>query len=158
MAWIVGIGLALFLLFAFPKQMGIVILLVVVGAVGLFGYFYLEDQRRAEEYRERQESIVLAASFDVAKCSAEFPVLVEIRNGYTETVQSLTFELSGYREGYSSPVYRGLSYKSDRIIAPGETYVACWTQPDLDYGAQAAPPQSLTWRATYSYASFGNEP
>lgn len=158
MAWIVGIGIALFLLFVFPKQMGIVILVVIGGAAALFGYLYLEDQRRAEEYRERKESITLEASYDLTKCSTEFPLLVEIRNGYTDTLQSLTFEINGYREGYSSPVYRGYSYKSDRIIAPGETYVACWTQPGLDYGARATPPQSLNWRATYSYASFGNEP
>jgi len=43
MAWVVGIGIGLLLLFAFPKQMGVVILLVVLGAGGLFGYLYLED-------------------------------------------------------------------------------------------------------------------
>ena len=81
-----------------------------------------------------------------------------MRNGYTQTIQSLTFSLAGYREGYSSPVYEGLSYRSDRIVAPGETYTACWTQPGLRYGAQETPAGSLTWRATYSYAAFGEGP
>ncbi len=139
MAWVFGIGIGLFLLFAFPKQMGVLILLLVVGAAGLFGFDYLQQQKRAEEYRKREESITLSAAYDMGRCSAEFPIFVEIRNGYTETIESLTFELGGYREGHSSTIYKGLSYTSDRILAPGETYTACWTQPSLDYGAQETP-------------------
>lgn len=156
MAWVVGIGIALFLLFTFPKQMGAVILLLVVAGAGVGGWLYIQDQQLAEERRQREESITLSAAYDIAGCSAEFPILISIRNGYTQTIESLTFELGGYREGYSSPVYEGSSYKSDRIIAPGETYTACWTQPSLDYGAQETPPAGLTWRASYSYATFGS--
>jgi hypothetical protein len=158
MVWVVGIGFGLLLLFAFPKQMGAVILLLVLGVGGLFGYIYLENQRQTEERRKKEESISLSAAFDITGCSTEFPILVTIRNGYTETIQTLTFELGGFREGYSSPVYQGLSYRSDRIIAPGDAYTACWTLPSLHYGAQEAPPDSLNWRASYSYATFGSTP
>jgi hypothetical protein len=158
MVWVVGIGIALFLLFTFPKQMGVVILLLVVGACLLFGGLYIAEQQRDAEYRKREESITLSASFDVVRCSTEFPIFISIRNGYTETIQALTFDLEGYREGFSSPIYRGVAYKSDRIIAPGETHTACWTQPPLDYGAQEIPPAGLIWRASYSYATFESQP
>ncbi len=121
MVWVVGIGLGLLLLFAFPKQMGALIVLLVLAGAGLFGFLYLQDQQRAEEYRKREESITLSATYDAAGCSAEYPILITIRNNYTQTIESLTFELGGYREGYSSPVYQGHSYESDRIMAPGDT-------------------------------------
>lgn len=155
MVWIVGIGLGLFLLFAFPKQMGAVILLLVLGAAGLFFAIQNAEQRRADEQRKKVEAIGLTATFDSTRCSAEFPILIGIRNGYTQTIQSLNFELAGYREGFSSPVYLGRSLRSDRIIRPGETYEACWSVPSLDYGATAGPPQAMNWRASYSYAAFG---
>lgn len=158
MAWVVGIGIGLFLLVAFPKQMGAVILFLVLAGAGLFGFITLQEQQRAEERRKKEESIGLSASFDMVRCSAEFPILIGIRNGYTETIQSLNFELGGYREGFSSPVYIGRSQRSDRIIAPGETYEGCWSVPSLDYGAQAGPPQAMNWRASYSYATFGEGP
>ena len=158
MVWVVGIGIGLLLLFAFPKQMGAVILFLVLAGAGLFGFITLQEQQRAEEYRKKVESIGLSASFDMVRCSAEFPILIGIRNGYTETIQSLNFELGGYREGFSSPVYLGRSLQSDRIIRPGETYEVCWSVPSLDYGATAGPPQALNWRATYSYAAFGEGP
>lgn len=158
MAWVVGIGIALFLLFKFPKQMGVLILLLVIVAAVIGGWLYIQDQQKAEERRQKEESITLSAAYDVGGCSAEFPILISIRNGYTQTIESLTFELGGYREGYSSPIYEGSSYKSDRIIAPGETYTACWTQPGLYYSAQEIPPAGLTWRASYSYATFGSQP
>jgi hypothetical protein len=158
MVWVFGIGIGLLLLFAFPKQMGAVILLILLAGVGLFGFLHLQDRQRAEEYRKREESIALSAAYGAGGCSAEYPILITIRNGYTQTIESLTFELGGYREGYSSPLYQGLSYKSDRIIAPGDTYAACWTQPSLYYGAQEVPPAGLTWRASYSYAAFGKTP
>lgn len=158
MAWVVGIGIGLLLLFAFPKQMGALILLIVMAGAGLFGFIYLQDQRRAEEYRKQEESITLSAAYGAGGCSAEYPILITIRNGYTQTLESLSFKLGGYHEGYSSPVYQGLSYTSDRIMAPGDTYTACWTKPSLRYGAQEVPPEGLTWRASYSYANFKNEP
>ncbi len=156
--WVFGTGIGLLLLFAFPKQMGAVILLILLAGVGLLSFLHLQDQQRAEEHRKREESITLSAAYGAGGCSEEYPILITIRNGYTQTIKSLTFELGGYREGYSSPVYQGLSYTSDRIMAPGDTYAACWTQPSIHYGAQEAPPEGLTWRASYSYAAFGNPP
>lgn len=158
MAWVVGIGIGLALFFAFPKQMGVLILLLVIGAAGLGGYVYYQDQKQAADYRHRTESITLKATYDPGGCSTEFPILVEIHNSYTDTLQELTFELDGYLEGHSSPIYQGSAYKSDRILAPGQTYSACWSRPSLYYGATETPPGGLIWRASYSYGTFGNSP
>jgi hypothetical protein len=158
MVWIVGIGLGLVLLFVFPKQMGALLLLLVFGGLGLFAFIYSADQRRADEDRRRRETIFLSAEFNVARCTAEFPILVTIRNGYTQTIRTLNFNLFGFREGFSTPVYRGSSYSSDRIIRPGGSYEACWSLPYLQSGAQNVQPAGLLWRASYSYATFGNGP
>lgn len=158
MAWVIGIGVGLFLLFVFPRQMGALILFLLLAAAGIGGWLYLHDQKLAEERRQKEEKITLSAAYDINRCSIEFPILITIRNGYTETIKNMTFELGGYRHGYSSPIYREPFYKSDRIIAPGETYTACWTKPPLDYGAQEISPEGLTWRASYSYASFEEKP
>lgn len=158
MAWVIGIGIGLVLLFAFPKQMGAVILLLVVGAAGLFGYLYIEEQRRDEEYRERQESVSISANFDAGRCSAEFPIIIKISNNNTETLLSLTFGFSGFREGHSSPVYEAIYVTSDRIIAPGQSYEACWAVPKLNYGAEATPPGTLMWKANPTSPTFGSPP
>lgn len=154
MVWVFGIGIGLLLLFTFPRQMLALVLVLAAAAGGLLWF----EHRKGEENRRRIASISLSASFDVGRCSTEFPILVGVRNGYTETLQSLTFSLVGYREGFSSPVYSARSVRSDRIIRPGETYDACWQVPQLDYGARPAPPETLRWRATPIYTAFGGGP
>lgn len=155
MLWILGIGVGLALLFAFPKQMFSLICLIAVGA-GLL--FYVEHQK-TETRKQRQASVVMSPTFDLGRCSSEFPILIAFKNGSSENLLSVNFELSGYQDGFSTPIYKtGPSYSSDRILAPGQSYEACWSVPSLTYGQRSMPPENLSWRATYSYASFGPPP
>ena len=154
MVWVIGVGLGLFLFFSFPEQMLALMLLIVIGVAIFFGFVYVADQRIAKERREKVKSISISASFDTARCSIETPILIQVQNGYTKTIQDLTFDLGGYREGHSSAVYFGSFLRSDRIILPGQSYESCWPVPALDHGARARPPHVLDWRASYSYATF----
>ncbi len=158
MVWVAAVGVGLLLLFMFPKQMGIVAGVAALAAAAIVTLMYLEHQRGLEEQRRREEGIELSAFYDTILCPPEHPIVITIRNNYTETLQALTFKLGGYRPDYSSPVYFDQSYSSDRILAPGESHSWCWAVPTLQYGAQEAPPADLQWRATYSYATFGAPP
>ena len=154
MMWIVGIGIFLLLLFSFPRQTGVFLLVVILFSAGLFGWLFYKDHKRIEEHRREKFSILISAEFNTKSCTVDFPISISITNTYSRTLQKVSFELAGYREGYSSPIYRSLTYKSDRIIRPGETYVACWAVPNLEYGAQKHPPEGLIWRPSYSHGDF----
>ena len=100
----------------------------------------------------------VSATFDAVRCSAEFPIIIKIRNSNTETLLSLTFGFSGFREGYSSPVYEAHYLTSDRIIPPDQSYETCWAVPSLDYGTEAVPPGTLMWKADPISPTFGTPP
>lgn len=159
MIWFAALVTGLLLLFAFPKQMGALILMLVLGAGGLFALIHNAEQRRAEERREQLASVPVSAIFDATRCSPEFPILLTIRNNNRQTLLALSFDLIGFREGFSSPVYRTLTtHKSDRIIAPNMIYESCWAVPRLEHGANDAHPASLSWRVYVAYPTFGSPP
>jgi hypothetical protein len=158
MEWVVGIGIALFLFISFPRPMIIITgLVILIGGAG-FGWMVMEDNRRIEEARQLRESVVLSASFDPVRCSPEFPIIVRFENKNPETLLAVSFDLAGFPEGYSEPVYRSFSAKSDRIIPPYESYEACWSVPGVYGISNPPPPESMTWRATVSYPTFGTPP
>jgi hypothetical protein len=159
MTWVVGIGIGLFLLFRFPKPMMILLGVVSLGAAALFAIIVFLDKQSAWKRQEEERSILLVASFDPERCGMETPILIRFTNIGTKTLLSIDFQLSGYRKGFSSPVYgdgiRGaIGYESDKILSSGESYESCWKVPKLDDGAQEVPPASVEWRATYSYGYF----
>lgn len=121
-AWIFGIGIGLFLLFAFPRQFGALLGVCALIAGGIFLYFW-SDTKSAERQRKQ---IDISASFNVARCNQDYPILVIITNRSRKQVDRVTFSLYGYRPGHSEPVSRNYSLYSDRILAPGMAYSACW--------------------------------
>lgn len=158
MAWVIGIGVVLFLLFAFPKQMGAVLLLLLAVGGGVLGWIFYSDSQRLEEYKRIKESVSMSATFDAVRCSTEFPIIIKINNRHTETLISVSFGISGFREGYSAPVYKASYLTSDRIISPGQSYETCWAVPSLVYGAAAAQPETLNWKAESLSPTFGSPP
>lgn len=154
MAWIVGIGIFLALLFKFPKQVGILAFsLVVIGGV-LFAYVSYTDKKASEEFRTKQQAVTMWAFYNEEKCSKEFPILVRINNGYSVTLLEVSFSLSGYREGYSRPVYEANYLVSDRIVAPQQMQETCWSLPRLSAGETGGLPSALNWRAEVSYPTY----
>lgn len=159
MAWVIGIALGLALLFAFPRQMFLLIGGLVMVAVIGGSWLYYQQLQETKAYEQRRNAIVMQPSYDPSRCGDEFPVLVTFTNTHTETLLSLNFYLRGFRDGFSSPVYEtSITYSTDRIIPSGETRSACWRLPELKASGTGVPPASLIWRAEYAYASFGNPP
>lgn len=159
MTWIVGIALVLALLFAFPRQMFLLLGVLVVIAVIGGSWLYYQQLQETKAYEQRRNAIAIQPSYDPSRCGDEFPILVTFTNGHTDTLLSLNFYLRGFREGFSSPVYETtITYSTDRIIPSGETHSACWRLPELSPSGTDAPPATLKWKAEFAYASFGNPP
>jgi hypothetical protein len=160
-AWVLGLGIFVALLLRFPRGMGILIA-VVVGlgvliAGGIWGYSTYETRQR-ETLLAKIETLI---SYDPVKCSAEYPLLIGFVNRTDRSITKMSFEVSGFREGYSDPVYKTpyASYSSDFIIKPGEGSGFCWRVPDKAYGVADAtlerhPPETLTWMVTTRLPQF----
>lgn len=155
MAWIMGIGIGLFLLFSFPRQMGLLLLVVVGAGVALY-LFVSESERRGAASRARELGTVDAtARGDAAVCAdPNYPVVVSFVNRSPDrTLNAISFDLKAYKPGYSDAVLSSYSLRSDRILRPGEGYLACWSKP---YGTIPAgySPQTLSWVIEKNYLNW----
>ena len=145
MIWIIGLGIAGFLFFAFPKQA-----LVTVGVIGsicvlLVGYFYLSDEAK----RQKASAVTVEAKFDPALCvDSKYPIFITTYNGSSDTVKSVSFTLSANRPGYSNDVY-STYHNSDKIVLPRTTFSTCWSLNDYGwrYDTNVKSPAGLVWRA-----------
>jgi uncharacterized membrane protein len=132
MAWVIGIGIFLFLLFAFPKQIGFIILCIV----GVCIFYYVKAEHDSKRKSELISMIKHRAAADSKLCSdPNYPISVGFLNDTNKTINRISFILSSKREGFSSNI--STSYlDSDKILKPNEGYVNCWSLSsyDLQYG------------------------
>lgn len=148
MAWVIGIGIGLFLLFAFPRQFGALLGIVALGIGALLLYFWSQS----EQAKRDEANLVTSAHFDPLTCpDPAFPISVAFTNRTGKTVEYISFLLEAYRPGYSSAAYS--NYQSwDRIMTPGQTYSACWSL--ASYKSESVDKLAVTWRATVSSIRF----
>lgn len=152
MVWVVGIGIFLFLLFAFPKQVGGLILLLA--AIGGATWAYQSAKSDAEA-KERSK-IVMSARTDIGCEDPQFPIGVSISNGTKKQINSVDFTLLAKRPGYSSEVYSHFN-TSDRILKPGDVYFACWSLAsyELNYGKlKGEDIKALNWSTRVASVRF----
>lgn len=157
LAWVVGIGGALYLLFRFPRPSLIFIGVVMAIGAAVGGFFYAQDQL-AKQKASKVEGTV---AYDLERCSPEFPLFIGIVNSSDDTVEKVSFGIEGHREGYSDALYDSgyLGYSSDRIIAGGEGWANCWTLPRQAYGVSEQrvslnPPETLVWAVKNIRSTF----
>ncbi|MGH0004666.1 hypothetical protein ACQU0X_31765 [Pseudovibrio ascidiaceicola] len=159
MEWIVGIGIFTFLLFKFPKK--IMILAVALAFISALtgGYFYLDNYF----IEKKKTAIKIAVSFDDARCSKEYPLVVKIKNGSGSEVEAIKFSVEGRRTGYSDPIYESgfQDYRTDKIMQAGESHISCWKVPKLSYGKpenyrDRFPPKGVVWNASWISPQFSN--
>lgn len=122
-------------------------LLFGIATIGAFftGYTYLPTL-----LIEKPEAIVTGSvTYDPTACSAEYPLLVTIKNGTDDVLTSISFNISGRREGYSTTLYgTGFShYSTDKIVPSGNVEDSCWPIPQVYHGryGQEHKLKDLVW-------------
>ena len=159
MAWVIGIGIFLFLLFAFPRA---VVGLIALCGVGIGGFF-LWNKIETDERNRLRTAVTVKVTHDLERCSTEYPLLVRIDNGSKNAVEKVSFGIEGKRAGYSDPLYDSgyQGYSSDKILASGEGWSNCWTLPRQAYGASEQGialhlPETLVWTVKNPNPVFQN--
>ena len=151
MVWVIGIGLALFLVFALPRQMLAATGMLVMAVGGLFAWLEYTDYRQTRD----RDSVVLVATFEPESCAPDYPIRVKISNTDARTLLAVSFSLAGSVKDQNAPAYEGRSLASDRVIPPGKSHEACWSVPRLN---EATTLEGLSWKATVSHPTFGTSP
>jgi len=147
MGWVAAL-IALFLLFIFPRQMGYLFLVLVAVA----GFFLLKEESKSNNRERDNKSVSIIISYDLDSCTKDFPLNTEILNNNKKILNSVSWEISAKREGYSSDALEDImnSRTSDKILKPGESYGACYQAPQIRIGS--AP--NLIWKAEDIRARF----
>jgi c-di-AMP phosphodiesterase-like protein len=137
MVWIFVIVILLvflFLLFNFPKQTLGFLAIAVLAIVGLIYYWiYLPSQEGEEREKERARyvaKVTVAVNYNSKECEKDFPLAIIITNGSQRTINDVEWTIGVFRPGYSSNLagYEN-DYSSDKILAPGERWRACYRLP-----------------------------
>ena len=153
MAWIVGIGIFLVLLFAFPKPM-FGLIGIVAAAIGVF---VLYQWNETTQRQEKKSKITIVTAYDPARCSdPKWPVFVGFVNKSDSTVSAIGFHLTARRKGYSNAVYNDWT-TSDKIIAPGAGFGNCWAVSEYSLRKEeigTTPLSDLDWTASIESVSF----
>jgi hypothetical protein len=151
--WVLGIGFFLILLFSFPRQMGVLIALVIAGGVLL----YIHTERQAESRRKEQSLVETRASWNSVVCkSPTHPVLVLFANKNNKSTKEMRFSLQAHRPGFSKPVFD--DYKSsDMIVAPGEVNGLCFAINSLFGSPPPSDAASLVWTARLNSVDYQSD-
>jgi hypothetical protein len=117
------------LLFAFPRQMSIVLALsaLVGGVIG--GYFLWQQQQLAAE----EDAVEISVGYDLDQCDRAKPLRVTIVNGSKRLVERVEWVFSARRPGYRSELTGDwlAVYSTDEAIAAGQQLVICHAAPQL---------------------------
>jgi hypothetical protein len=153
MVWVVGIGLFVLALLAFPKQVGIFLLIVGALIGGAILYYQNQESERVRELA----AIRISVAYDLATCTSTHPIAMSISNGTRRTILELNINLSAKRPGYSDDVYTDY-VRSTRILAPSTIYSACWQLDTSSYSLRVpndpATLGSLNWSGSIVTSRF----
>lgn len=147
-AWVLGIGVGLYLLFRFTKPMLIVVgILVGLAALVVSGFWASGELAKVERSR-----IAIVVRYDTTGgCEPTHPLLISFKNNSNKTLNYVSFSVHGKRPGYSRDAYSDYLLSSDKILPPGSVHFGCWgirsyQEPD--------EPLGLEWAAEVSTVSF----
>ena len=126
MGWLALIAcFALFVMF--PKRMlglaGVIVALITALVI------YWVISAKIESFQE--DKVLLSVDYSTTNCDAQHPLTVTIRNTSSRTLTDVSWDVEAYRPGYStnlSDSHLGY-YKSDRILASGQSYTMCYGLP-----------------------------
>ena len=165
MIWAVTL-VVIALLFIYPKQMGIVlsVLLVGIGTVALIDYMVSGHKEK------EQESVSVTVSYVPDSCNKNSPLSFKITNGSKKIATKVSWNIIATENGSSSNIvdynsflsYQGeystrnhsensTPYSTDKILKPGEFFSACYKAPLI---RGELPPQNLFWKVSNKYSEF----
>lgn len=125
-------GASLFLLYKYPKRVGLALLVIAVIVGGVFGYFILQEELSIRERAENKALIEAHISYDLKECSKEYPLSIVFLNSSQNTVNEIEFKVSGYYKGFSKAIYQSGytdGYETDRILEKDSGWGNCWKIP-----------------------------
>ncbi|MFK5949685.1 MAG: hypothetical protein QM500_13060 [Methylococcales bacterium] len=144
MTWIAAI-LGILILFLFPKQMGVLIGVILLG----FGATYLYIQAEENEKIQQREAVTIDINYDIKLCSVEYPLHVLISNKSKKIVNKISWNVAAYKSGYSNNVINykytseyGTPYSSDKVLKSGHYFGVCYKTPSLKNDIK---PENLKW-------------
>ena len=147
LAWVIGVGIALLLLFRFPREMLIFVGFILLCGLGAWGYFYRENSLRETD----QQSVVIVASLGNGCSDAEYPLSVVFQNHNKKRLMDVSFFLEGREPQHSKPVYtKYITW--DGITDPGQSSSACWSIDQSSLNDRI--PAALEWSGKVSSVTF----
>lgn len=103
------------------------------------------------------ELVELHASYDLNRCSQEYPLLVTIMNGSDEKIEYTKFDVSGRVKNYSASIYHAYRLTTDRIIPAKESYTSCWRAPEPTLQGMQHPIETIIWTVKLDHVSFEDQ-
>ena len=154
MIWIALI-IGIILIFVFPKQMGILAAVVVVGIAGIYVYLQADENDR----KKQKDAVSITVSYGSSICSKEYPIAVNVKNGSRKTVTKVSWNIGAFKPGYSNNVVEysyssseySTPYESDKILNPNQSYGVCYKPPALKSGNK---PDSVNWKVVRKSVVF----
>ncbi|MCJ8139267.1 hypothetical protein [Falsirhodobacter halotolerans] len=159
MGYIVAAAILALLVIGFTRRT----VAVMAGLVALMFAsvaIYLAHQRAAQrDVADRNARLVTEVVFDTT-CPPLTPLRLILDNTSGLRLDAVTFDLAGYREGYSVPLYRSRDVFSDRIVPAGAVWADCHPLPEAIRGTDVTPlaenpPETLVWTVQNLRGTFG---
>ena len=145
-------------LVAYPKQtIGCGIALLAAAAIGIAILIH-NDQEQSQRWRARESAITATVTYSPRTCGDSAPLSVTVRNGSSETLDSIEMRLEAYRPGRSTDLlessYTDHTLKWDKILPPGQSETLCYSLPVPIARSTADTPVSLEFRIGYKSPRF----
>jgi len=124
---------------------------IVLGAVVIGSFGYVNDQR-SRELRQETQMISVVASIKTEQhdngCDNMFPLALFVRNDSSQALMSMDVALSARRPGTSTNVleYGHREIKWDHVVPPGYSMTMCYIPPE------SAPPAAVFSADPVSYS------
>ena len=147
MAWLLAALVFLVPLVFFPRAAAYILLAAVILLSGWALYEWLVNQRILAE----EQKVTIAASFDLAACPPETPVLARVLNGSSRFVQSVRFDIAVKRRGYSNEIGRLSRLLDDQPMAAGAESRFCYALPVL---IPPVEPRELEFSVPVKFVTF----
>lgn len=151
MAWALG-AVAVIMIFLLSRKAGVAMIALL--SLVYLGLWLFYDEQSAG--MPSNGSVAITVSSDARLCPTPGePISVVFENTSDKPLENAAFTLIAKKSGHSSVIYRAL-LRSDKIIAPGDSYSTCYGLNPRSFAnsTETYDPRNLDWSAEISLAKF----